>query len=282
MEYRLLWKAWREYELIDFGEGQRLERWGDRLLVRPDSWAIGTKERKVWRPHHQYIPTGAYEGRWEPPLSKPWVMRYETREWALSLEVRPGRYKHLGLFPEQAAHWVWLYNHLRQRVQPLVLNLFAYTGAASIVATLAGAQVVHVDASKSAISWARHNAELNNISTIRWIQEDVRTLVARELRRKRQYDAILLDPPAYGIGTEGRRWVLEKDFFPLLAHLASLLTRDGLLLVNLYSGDLSPATATRLVLETFGQMELEVGELALPTSSQRLLSTGYFIRGKRV
>ncbi len=281
MEYHLLWPTWREYELLDFGEGQRLERWGDRLLVRPDAWAIGAKSVQNWRPHHRYIATGPYEGYWEPSMPSPWLMRYETPAWRLVLEARPGRYKHLGLFPEQAVHWIWLYERLRQRSEPLVLNLFAYTGAASIVAALAGARVVHVDASKGAISWARHNAALNNLTSIRWIHEDVRSFATREFRRGRRYDAIILDPPAYGIGAEGRRWVLEKDFFSLLMQLATLLAVGGLLLINLYAGEFSPATATRLVRETFSPSSLEVGELLLATPSQRLLSTGYFIRAER-
>ena len=284
MEYHLPTPFWKSYELIDFGEGQRLERWDDLLLQRPDSWAIGTPTRPIdtWKPHHRFTLEGAYQGRWEPPLPEAWIMTYRSRKgWTLQLEARPTRYKHLGLFPEQAAHWEWLYEKLQERAPARVLNLFAYTGAASMVAVLAGASVTHVDASKPAISWANRNAQLNGISSIRWIHEDVRTFVQRERRRGHHYQAILLDPPAYGLSPEGKRWLLEKDLPPLLQEVAALLPRNGLLLLNTYSGDLSPATLYRLVQEVFGSMEIELGELTLQTRAGRRLSTGYFLRGVR-
>jgi len=285
VEYHLLTPFWKSYELIDFGEGQRLERWDKLLLQRPDSWAIGTPTSQIdtWKPRHRFILEGAYQGQWEPPLSEAWVMTYRSKKgWTLQLEARPTRYKHLGLFPEQAVHWEWLYERLRERPSARVLNLFAYTGAASIVAALAGASVTHVDASKPAITWANRNAQLNGISTIRWIHEDVRAFVQRERRRRHRYEAILLDPPAYGLSPEGKRWLLEKDLPPLLQDVAALLAQGGLLLLNTYSGDLSPATLYRLTQEIFGSMAIEVGELVLQTRTERYLSTGYFLRGVRL
>ncbi len=285
VEYHLLTPFWKSFELIDFGEGQRLERWDKLLLQRPDSWAIGTPTRPIdtWKPHHRFTLEEAYQGRWEPPLPEAWVMTYRSKKgWTLKLEARPTRYKHLGLFPEQAAHWEWLYERLRERPQAHVLNLFAYTGAASIVAALAGVSVTHVDASKPAITWASRNARLNNISTIRWIHDDVRAFAQREKRRGHRYEAILLDPPAYGLSPEGKRWLLEKDLPPLLQDVAALLTRNGLLLLNTYSGDLSPATLYRLTQEVFGPLEIKLGELTLQTRAGQRLSTGYFLRGTRL
>jgi 23S rRNA (cytosine1962-C5)-methyltransferase len=253
VEYRLLSPQWKGYELIDFGEGQRLERWGKLILQRPDGWAVGPPAKPIesWRPQHRFLLEGAYQGRWEPPLPEAWTMSYTSKKgWTLHLEVRPTRYKHLGLFPEQAVHWEWLYAVLHSEAR--VLNLFAYTGAASIVAALAGAKVTHVDASKPALTWANRNAQLNHLSTIRWIHDDVRTFVQREKRRGHRYDLILLDPPAYGLSPEGKRWVLEQDLPPLLSDLATLLETNGSFLLNTYSGDLSPATLLRLVQEFFG------------------------------
>ncbi len=285
MEYRILAPSWKSYALLDFGEGQRLEQWGEFILQRPDGWAIGSPEKPIdsWKPRHRFVLEGAYQGRWEPPLPQAWTITYQSRKgWTLHLEVRPTRYKHLGVFPEQAVHWEWLFEALRERPEARVLNLFAYTGAASIVAALAGARVTHVDASKPALTWAHQNARLNEISNIRWIHDDVRPFVLREVRRHHRYHAILLDPPAYGLSPEGKRWILEKDLPPLLQSLSLLLEKGGLILLNTYSGEISPLTLYRLMEETLGPMQIEVGELALKTPAGRSLSTGYFLRGWRL
>ncbi len=284
MEYRLLAPSWRSYALLDFGEGQRLERWGEFVLQRPDGWAIGTPEKPTvsWRPQYRFVVEGTYQGRWEPPLPQAWTLTYQSKKgWQLHLEVRPTRYKHLGVFPEQAVHWEWLFEELKGRNEAQVLNLFAYTGAASVVTALAGAKVTHVDASKPALTWANRNAQLNHITTIRWIHEDVRAFVQREVRRNHLYEAILLDPPPYGLSPEGKRWLLEKDLPPLLQTLSALLKKEGLLLINTYSGELSPITLYRLIRESFGSMQMEIGELILKTPSGRSLSAGYFLRGVR-
>jgi len=282
MEYFCLTPRWRSYTLMDFGEGWRWEKWGSYTLIRPDSWAIGPTQlpRDRWPKAHTYQPTGAYEGRWEPPLPEKWEMTYHGKGWTLRLWARTGRFKHLGIFPEQAAHWEWLYTWLKKYPGAQVLNLFAYTGAASVTAALAGAQVTHIDSSKSALTWAAENAQLNGVSAIRWIPEDARRFVQRASRRKLIYDAILLDPPAYGIGAEGQRWELEKDLPPLLAALAPLLSREkGLFLLNIYSSGFSPLTLYRLLRETLAlPAPIEVGELGLTTPSGRTLSTGIFLR----
>ncbi len=269
---------------MDFGEGQRLERWGEFVLQRPDGWAIGTPEKSIasWQPQYRFVVEGTYQGRWEPPLPQAWTLTYQSKKgWQLHLEVRPTRYKHLGVFPEQAVHWEWLFEELKGRNEAQVLNLFAYTGAASVVAALAGAKVTHVDASKPALTWANRNAQLNHLTTIRWIHEDVRAFVQREVRRNHLYDAILLDPPPYGLSPEGKRWLLEKDLPPLLQTLSALLKKEGLLLINTYSGELSPLTLCRITRESFGPMQIEIGELILETPSGRSLSAGYFLRGVR-
>lgn len=282
MEYALLTAHWRSYALLDFGEGWRYEKWGSYTVARPDSWAVGIPQspRSQWTPDSTYHPTGSYQGQWLPPLPDKWVLPYEGQGWRMQLWARRGKFKHLGIFPEQAPHWEWLYAWLRKQSGARVLNLFAYTGAASIAAALAGAQVTHVDASKSALSWAAENAQLNQISTIRWIAEDARQFVQREIRRGHKYAGILLDPPAYGIGTEGKKWEIQKDLPPLLRDLRHLISPErGLFLLNIYSADFSPYTIARTVQEALGLPLLpEVGELVLSAPEGRLLSTGIFAR----
>lgn len=282
MEYLLLTPRWKSYALLDFGEGYRYEKWGPHTVIRPDGWAIGPpyRTRQTWRAHHTYEPSGPYQGIWNPPLPEKWPLTYDGKGFTLQLWARSGKFKHLGFFPEQGAHWEWLYPWLRKQAGARVLNLFAYTGGASVVAALAGAQVTHLDSSKSALTWARENAELNGLTTLRWLAEDARRFVQRAARRGEKYDAILLDPPAYGIGAEGHRWELEKDLPPLLALLRQLLPSErGLFLLNVYSAGLSPLTLRRLVRELIDPpAPEEIGELALESPPNRYLSTGLFVR----
>ncbi|RMF46067.1 MAG: oxidoreductase [Bacteroidetes bacterium] len=283
MEYHLLTPSrWRAYRLLDFGEGYRWEKWGPHTVIRPDGWAVGPAQvaRQNWHARHVYQPTGPYQGKWEPPLPEKWTLPYTGEGWRIQLWARAGKFKHLGFFPEQAAHWEWLYAWLRKHPGAQVLNLFAYTGAASVVAALAGAEVTHVDSSRSAITWAAENAQLNGISTIRWLVEDARRFVQRAVRRGKRYEAILLDPPAFGTGTDHRRWVLEEDLPPFLAALRPLLHPEkGLFLLNVYTGAFSPLTLRRLVREWLEPPTVEeVGELALASETGRYLSTGLFVR----
>ncbi|MCX8112619.1 MAG: class I SAM-dependent methyltransferase [Bacteroidia bacterium] len=280
MEYLIISPRWRSYQLIDFGEGWRWERWGEISVARPDGWAVGRPQqrRESWKVQHVYHPLTPYQGRWEPSLPEKWILPYHGEGWYMELWCRSGKFKHLGLFPEQAAHWEWLYNWLHQRPGSRLLNLFAYTGGASIAAAQAGAFVTHVDASRSAITWAAENAALNKLSNIRWLLEDARKVVQRAQRRGEKYEAILLDPPAYGIGTGGKRWELQRDLIPLLEGVLSLLPEEsGLFLLNLYRGDFSPYTLLRTLRE-IRPLPLEVGELTLKTSTGRRLSTGIFLR----
>lgn len=280
MEYHILTAKWRSYELLDFGEGWRWERWGDLTVERPDSWAVGHSRlpRTHWNPRHRYEPLNPYQGQWVPPLPEKWIIPYHGKGWQMKLWCRSGKFKHLGIFPEQASHWEWLYAWLRRHPGARVLNLFAYTGAASIAAALAGAQVTHIDASRSAISRAAENAALNGVSTIRWLVEDVRKFIQRAYRRQEKYDAILLDPPAYGTGPKGQRWEIQRDLPPLLEEICALLPEErALFLLNVYSADFSPYTLQRLIQE-YRPYPMEVGELTLETAEGRRLSTGLFLR----
>ncbi|MCS6790611.1 MAG: class I SAM-dependent methyltransferase [Bacteroidia bacterium] len=284
MEYQVLYANWKDYKLIDFGEGWRWEQWGPISLQRPDPRALGRPAQALatWKAQHRYQATGSYTGEWEPPLPEKWEIRYPGKGWTLRLWVRSGKFKHLGVFPEQAPHWEWLYSALLQWPGAPVLNLFAYTGVTSITAAIAGAQVIHIDASKSAITWAAENAQLNGISTIRWIPEDARLFVQRAARREKKYRAILLDPPAYGTGPQGKRWKLEKDLPSLLQHLPTLLSPEaGLFLLNIYSADFFfPYMLYQLIRQVLPERAfIEIGELTLRAEDGRELSTGMFVRG---
>lgn len=271
--FSLVHAQMQAYELIDIGEGERLERWGSHYLIRPESQAwIPRRERWDRYPAHRYQATGSYEGYWSPPLPPEWEITQSIEGKVLTFILRPTCFKHVGLFPEQMPQWMRIYKLLLSKRGVSVLNLFAYTGAASLVAAAAGARVTHVDASKSTVIWARQNAERNGISTIRWIVEDARTFAERERRRGRRYGAILLDPPTFGVADK-KRWHIEKDLVPLLSVLVELLEPGGWLLLNTYTG-LSVGLMMQLVEYFFPSCSYEVVELSLRSSRGFTLPTG--------
>lgn len=242
---------WPEYELLDFGNAKRLERWGTRLLVRPDHEAFGFSHLppEEWqRAGVEFIEPRPGKGKWVGPQVKQeaWQISYDS----LVFELRLTPFKHVGLFPEQFSQWLWLHDLIAReqprRTEPIrVLNLFAYTGAATLFAAKAEAHVVHIESSRSTIAWARRNQELSGLQNakIRWIPEDASTFVQRELERGNQYDIIILDPPAYGLGPKGQRWQFSRQIQGLLESCRDLLSDDALALVlNAYASDWSPRT----------------------------------------
>jgi 23S rRNA (cytosine1962-C5)-methyltransferase len=242
---------WPGYELLDFGHEHRLERWGTRLLVRPDKDAFGfpSLTQEEWKAADVAFDDrgkGTWLWRGNEKRSEVWNIAFES----MVFELRLTPFKHVGLFPEQLSQWLWLRELIAReqprRTSPLrVLNLFAYTGAATLFAASAGAQVVHIESSRSTITWARRNQELSGLSSakIRWIPEDAATFVQRELERGNQYDIILLDPPVYGLGPKGQRWQFAKHIKPLLENCKDLLSDDALALVlNAYASEWSPRT----------------------------------------
>jgi 23S rRNA (cytosine1962-C5)-methyltransferase len=298
------------YILLDFGLGARLERWGDTLLVRPDGRAAGPRAlpAEAWDRADAVFEgrlggSGVGGGRWLPgrlrsgaPLPDRWPIVHA----GLRFSVGCAPSGHTGLFPEQAAHWAWMAETLRQTtpesipastpessVGPEVLNLFAYTGGASVALAMAGARVTHVDASRPTIGWARENAALNGVSTIRWIHEDARRFVDREGRRGRRYDALLLDPPAFGRGPAGD-WQLDRDLGGLLeAAVALLRPEPAFVVVNVYSGS-SVADAVERLLgwaldgrDDAAAFSTEGGTLWLPSADGRELATGVYARARR-
>lgn len=278
---RILKPDWEAYDLLDCGGHRKLERFGKHLLIRgePKAWWKGQPHLKEWKQAVAEIGDGgdSWSLKGSPPRS--WTVDYGP----VRLEARlTDRSKHVGIFPEQEPHWRWLRERIEGHPGAEVLNLFGYTGAATLVAAAAGARVTHVDASKPALAWARHNQELSGLgeAPIRWILDDAFKFVAREVRRKRVYDAILLDPPSFGRGPKGEIWKVEQQIAELLLHLRRLLRPSGgLLILTLYNLEASSLMLAGLVGETFPAGSLECGELVLPClNSRQLLPLSLFAR----
>ena len=268
---------WRDYELLDCGDGERLERWGKYLLVRPDPQAIWRPVGKHpgWRKHdarYQRASTGG--GQWvKKDLPPRWTLGYG----ALTFNVKPMNFKHTGVFPEQAANWDFAMARIRSAGRPIrVLNLFAYTGAASVACAAAGASVCHVDAARGMVAWARENAASSGLSDapIRWIVDDCAKFVEREMRRGRQYDAVIMDPPSYGRGPSGEIWKLEENLFPFVELVAGVLSDEPLFfLINSYTTGLAPSVLTYLLETLVGRKyggRTESQELGLPVTATGL------------
>ena len=268
---------WREYELIDCSGGERLERWGDYLLVRPDPQVIWNtpKIHPGWKaPAARYTRSRSGGGSWEKDgLPASWQIGYGE----LRFNVRPMNFKHTGIFPEQAANWDYIRAKIRASERPVsVLNLFAYTGAATLAAASAGAAVCHVDAARGMVAWARQNAKSSGLeeSPIRWIVDDCVKFVERELRRGRLYDAVIMDPPSYGRGPSGEVWKLEDDLYGFLELVSGVVRSDALfVIINSYTTGLSPSTLTYIaesVLTARFGGHAESRELGLPVTESGL------------
>jgi len=274
----LVARDWRGYELLDAGDGMKLERWGDAILARPDPQVIWPRagEWKIW--DAWYHRSGKGGGRWEfrRRLPDSWTISYRE----LVFKIAPTGFKHTGLFPEQAVNWDWCAEQVRDTKargrEVSVLNLFGYTGAATIAAAAAGASVCHVDAAKGMVEWCRENARLSRLAEapIRYIVDDCLAFVRREIRRGRKYDAIIMDPPSYGHGAGGEVWKLEDHLWQLLEYCRALLSdRPLFLLVNTYTTGLSPTglgnVMSRLLSGQGGH--LSTGEIGLPITRDSLV-----------
>lgn len=238
--------GWQDYELIDTSGGERLERWGDVLLIRPDPQVIWQTPRThpLWnKAHARYHRSASGGGHWERlrPMPDVWQIGYGE----LRFRLKPMGFKHTGLFPEQAVNWDLMADMIRRAGRPVrVLNLFGYTGAATLACLAAGAHVTHVDASKGMVAWGKENAVLSGMADrpVRWLTDDCGKFVQREQRRGNVYDGILMDPPSYGRGPGGEVWKLEEQIYPLVEQCAALLSdRPLFFLVNSYTAGLSPS-----------------------------------------
>lgn len=270
---------WRDYEVLDTGDGEKLERWKDVVLCRPDPQVIWPKAApELWAAADaRYVRSSAGGGDWEfyRNLPERWVLQFD----ALKFYVRPTGFKHTGLFPEQAVNWQFMRERIQKsRKRPMILNLFAYTGAATVACAAAGAHVTHVDAAKGMTQWAKENRDLSGIpeDRTRFIVDDVKAFVSRELRRGNRYDGILMDPPSYGRGPNGEVWKLEDELYPLAEMCARLLSDTPLFyLVNGYTTGFAASVLGNILTRCMGgRGTVESGELALRVTSGGVLPCG--------
>ena len=274
-----MWAAtnWKDYELIDCSGGERLERWRDQILIRPDPQVIWNTPRRDprWKSadaRYQRSSTGG--GAWDKrDVPQSWQIKYKD----LTFNVKPMNFKHTGIFPEQAANWDYAMDKIKTAGRPIsVLNLFAYTGAATVAALSAGASVCHVDAAKGMVQWAKENAASSGLAdrSVRWIVDDCAKFVEREIRRGHKYDALIMDPPSYGRGPSGEVWKLENDLAPFLKLCAGVLSDEPLfVIINAYTTGLAPSSLTYVAETTFKPKfggRAESRELGLPVTATGL------------
>lgn len=275
-----MWIAdgWKDYEVIDCSEGEKLERWGNYLLVRPDPqviWSTPKKETGWTKMNGHYHRSAKGGGEWEFfHLPEQWTISYKE----LTFQLKPFSFKHTGLFPEQAANWDWFSDKIKKAGRPVkVLNLFAYTGGATLAAAQAGALVTHVDASKGMVGWAKENARSSGLesASIRWIVDDCVKFVEREIRRGNHYDAIIMDPPSYGRGPKGEIWKIEDSIYPFVKLCSQLLSDTPLFfLINSYTTGLAPSVLSYMIsteiTSKFGG-SVQSDEVGLPVKSSGLI-----------
>lgn len=269
---------WQDYCLIDTSKGERLERWGNVTLIRPDPqiiWECNTPAKEWNNPHARYIRSSSGGGHWEYSKNLPesWNIKYKN----LTFMVKPTGFKHTGLFPEQAVNWDYCTELIKNANRPVkVLNLFAYTGGATLACAAAGASVCHLDAVKGMVDWGKTNARLSGLSDkpIRWITDDAMKFLGREIKRGSKYDGIILDPPSYGRGTNGEMWKLEDCIHELMLRCTQVLSENPLfILLNSYTTGLSPSVMAYLLKMTVGnsyKIEVNAEEIGLPVKNTGL------------
>ena len=278
---------WKDYELIDCGDFEKLERFGNVILIRPEPqavWGKGLSESEWTKLHHiRFKGRSATSGEWIKKDQKTpdrWHINYKNGDITLKFRLALTSFKHLGIFPEQAVNWDYIIKCIRsfKTEQPKVLNLFAYTGGASLAACAAGAETTHVDSIKQVVSWANENQTLSGLENIRWTVEDALKFVKREVKRGRKYNGIILDPPAYGHGPNGEKWKLEDNIKEMMEDVVKLLDdEEHFLILNTYSLGFSSIIVENLIRSSFPKVQnLESGELYLQASSGYKLPLGVF------
>ncbi len=280
LDQHLTAESWADYELIDSGENMKLERFGSVVVARPETQALWKKgQPELWSSAHAVFAFRDKKGSWDMLKSAPesWPVTWQSATCSARLTT----FKHTGIFPEQAPNWEWLARVVKPEMQ--MLNLFGYTGMATVVAAKAGAHVTHVDASKQSLDWAHENARLSGVGeeSIRWILDDALAFAKREARRGAQYDGIILDPPAFGRGAKGEVWKIEEDLPALLDTLKPLLAESAgsFFLINGYAAGYSPRSFAQAVESTFGSVHGEAGELFIKESAtDRVIPAGIYVR----
>jgi 23S rRNA (cytosine1962-C5)-methyltransferase len=287
--------SWKDYELIDSGNSEKLERFGKFVLVRPEPQAIWKKSlsEAQWKElaHAKFVReqadkfrfTDDVKGGWskQPGMPESWNIGYDHGGLRLVLRLALTGFGHVGIFPEQGANWNFIYDTISSwnMTRPRVLNLFAYTGAASIVARAAGADVVHCDASRPGLNWAAQNMELNGLKDIRWVYEDAFKFVKRELKRGNTYNGIIMDPPPYGRGPDGEKWTLEEHLEELVRMSAGLLEKkNSFFILSMYAVGLSSMVGLNIAKTYFELANAEFGEFFLKSRQDRDLPMGTFLR----
>ena len=293
--------TWKDYELIDSGAGEKLERFGSYVLARPEPKALWDKSlaEAEWRrlAHTTFTPGAGFgkagkedSGTWNrlKKMDDQWYIQYKNAD-GLALDLRLGltSFKHVGVFPEQAPNWDYIYRQTRALAAkgrtPRVLNLFAYTGAASLAAKAAGADVTHLDSVRQVVTWARGNMEHSGMDGIRWIVEDAMKFAQREARRGNRYDGIILDPPAYGHGPDGEKWKLDECLFGMLRSVGEILApKDSFMVLNLYSNGYSALLGETVVRQALSVGAIESGELALNDRFGKALPLSIVVRMTRL
>ncbi|MES2621962.1 MAG: class I SAM-dependent methyltransferase [Bacteroidota bacterium] len=285
-----------DYELIDCGNFLKLERFGSIITIRPEPQAAwdASSNMSEWEKQAQvrFVPKSSSSGDWKK-------LRNAPEQWNISYEIRNAKsgirneikfrlgltsFKHVGVFPEQAVNWDFIFNSVKQlqTPQPKFLNLFAYTGGASLAAKAAGADTSHLDSIKQVVTWAKENMELSGLSNIRWIVEDALKFVKREVKRGNKYHGIILDPPAFGHGPDGEKWKLEDNINEMMKNVLQLLDeKEHFLILNAYSLGFSSLILENLVQQNFKTQNLEVGELYLQDNFKKKLPLGAFARFRK-
>ncbi len=278
---------WQDYELLDCGNFEKLERFGQIVLIRPEPQALWQPvwSAEEWQKmaHGRFEQQGSNAGSWvalRKGLPEHWYLKYNSEQLKLKFRLALTGFKHVGIFPEQADNWEYIAQQVKRLGQGArVLNLFAYTGGASLAAKQAGADVIHLDSVKQVVSWSRSNMELSGLTDIRWLVEDARKFVQREVKRGRTYQGIMLDPPAYGLGPNGERWKLEEQLGPMMEDVFRLLDPEGhFLVLNAYSLGLSSLIVDNFLAQHYGLEQRESGELYLQARSGMKLPLGVFGR----
>ncbi len=288
-----------DYELIDSGGFEKLERFGAYILARPEPQAVWNRSlpeaewKKMYHAQFRKNPSGREgngnqeRGEWvlKKDMPEQWTIQYPYRSMQMKMRLGLTSFGHIGVFPEQAENWNFIFDTIDEikHEKPVVLNLFAYTGAASLAARAAGADVYHVDSVKQVVNWARENMENSRLNGIHWIIEDAMKFVQREVKRGRQYHGIILDPPAYGRGPQGEKWLLYRQINEMISLCSRLLhKRNSFFMLSLYSLSFSPMISENLVLNNFKDAgDRDAGELYFPDRAERKLPLGTFIRFRK-
>jgi 23S rRNA (cytosine1962-C5)-methyltransferase len=287
--------SWRDYELIDSGSFEKLERFGKYTLVRPEPQALWQKvlSEEEWKKlgtarfareqSDNFRVTDEVKGGWKrsPGMPESWQVNYKHGKLDLALRLALTGFGHVGMFPEQGENWNFIYDTISQwgMEKPKVLNLFAYTGAASVVARHAGADVIHVDASRPGLNWANQNMQINGLTDIRWVYEDALKYVKREVKRGNRYHGIIMDPPPYGRGPEGEKWTLQEKLNELIYLSSQLLEKkNSFFILSMYAVGLSAIVGLNVVTTHFETKDPEYGEFYLKSKSGRDLPMGTFVR----